>query len=124
MDTCINKSARAFSPAERKESEVAQSYPTLGDPMDSSLHQAPPSMEFSRQEYWSGLPFPSPGDLPNPGLNPGLPHCGQMLYCLNHQEIKVYVSRANLLSQRIFFLHLLPTCLCHSWLYVFLSLLG
>ena len=31
-------------------------------------HQAPPSMEFSRQEYWSGLPFPSPGDLPNPGI--------------------------------------------------------
>ena len=30
--------------------------------------QAPPSMEFSRQEYWSGLPFPSPGDLPNPGI--------------------------------------------------------
>ena len=30
-------------------------------------HQAPQSMEFSRQEYWSGLPFPSPGDLPNPG---------------------------------------------------------
>ena len=32
---------------------------------------APPSMEFSRQEYWSGLPFPSPGDLPNPGIEPG-----------------------------------------------------
>ena len=31
-------------------------------------HQAPPSMEFSRQEYWSGLPFPSSGDLPNPGI--------------------------------------------------------
>ena len=31
-------------------------------------HQAPPSMDFSRQEYWSGLPFPSPGDLPNPGI--------------------------------------------------------
>ena len=30
----------------------------------------PPSMEFSRQEYWSGLPFPSPGDLPNPGIEP------------------------------------------------------
>ena len=30
-------------------------------------HQAPLSMEFSRQEYWSGLLFPSPGDLPNPG---------------------------------------------------------
>ena len=33
-------------------------------------HQAPPSMEFSRQEYWSGLPFPSPGDLPDPGIEP------------------------------------------------------
>ena len=33
--------------------------------------QAPPSMGFSRQEYWSGLPFPSPGDLPNPGIKPG-----------------------------------------------------
>ena len=30
-------------------------------------------MEFSRQEYWSGLPFPSPGDLPNPGIKPGSP---------------------------------------------------
>ena len=36
-------------------------------------HQAPPSIEFSRQEYWSGLPFPSPGDLPNPGIEPGFP---------------------------------------------------
>ena len=30
-------------------------------------------MEFSRQEYWRGLPFPSPGDLPNPGMEPGSP---------------------------------------------------
>ena len=52
------------------ESEVAQSCPTLCDPMDSSLHQAPLSMGFSRQEYWSGLPFPSPGNLPNPGIEP------------------------------------------------------
>ena len=36
-------------------------------------HQAPQSMGFSRQEYWSGLPFPSPGDLPNPGIKPGSP---------------------------------------------------
>ena len=36
-------------------------------------HQAPPSMEFSRQEYWSALPFPSPGDLPDPGIEPGSP---------------------------------------------------
>ena len=51
------------------ESEVAQSCPTLCDPMDCS----PLSMRFSRQEYWSGLPFPSPGDLPNPGIKPGSP---------------------------------------------------
>ena len=38
-------------------------------------YQAPPSMEFSRQEYWSGLPCPSPGDLPNPGIEPGLVIC-------------------------------------------------
>ena len=36
-------------------------------------HQAPPSMEFSREEYWSGLPFPPPGDLPDPGIKPGSP---------------------------------------------------
>ena len=36
-------------------------------------HQAPQSMEFSMQEYWSGLPFPSPGDLPHPGIEPGSP---------------------------------------------------
>ena len=36
-------------------------------------HQASPSMGFSRQESWSGLPFPSPGDLPNPGIEPRSP---------------------------------------------------
>ena len=36
----------------------------------TAAYQAPPSMGFSRQEYWSGLPFPSPGDLPNPGFEP------------------------------------------------------
>ena len=36
-------------------------------------HQALPSMGFSRQEYWSGLPFPSLGDLPDPGIEPGSP---------------------------------------------------
>ena len=36
-------------------------------------HQASPSMGFSRQEHWSGLPFPSPGDLPNPGIKPRSP---------------------------------------------------
>ena len=36
-------------------------------------YQAPPSMGFSRQENWSGLPFPSPGNLPDPGIKPGSP---------------------------------------------------
>ena len=36
-------------------------------------YQAPPFMGFPRQEYWSGLPFPSPGDLPDPGIEPGSP---------------------------------------------------
>ena len=42
-------------------------------------YQAPPSMGFSRQEYWSGLPFPSPEVFPTQGSNPGLPHSRQML---------------------------------------------
>ena len=36
-------------------------------------HQAPQSVGFSRQEYWNRLPFPSPGDLPNPGIEPRSP---------------------------------------------------
>ena len=40
---------------------------------------------FSRQEYWSGLPCPPPGDLPTQGLNPAFPHCRQILYHLCHQ---------------------------------------
>ena len=54
------------------ESEVAQSYPILCHPW-TVAHQAPPSMEFSRQDYWSVLPFPSPGDLPDPGIEPRSP---------------------------------------------------
>ena len=45
----------------------AQSCPFLCDPM-MVAPQAPLSMEFSRQEYWIGLPFPTPGDLPDPGI--------------------------------------------------------
>ena len=57
----------------KSESEVAQSCPTLCDPVNCMAYQAPPSMGFSRREYWSGLPFPSPGDLPNPGIEPRSP---------------------------------------------------
>ena len=46
-----------------------QSCLILRDPIDCSL-QAPLSMEFFRQKYWRGLSFPSPGDLPNPGIEP------------------------------------------------------
>ena len=42
-------------------------------PPHTIVHQAPLSMGFSRQEYWSGLPFPSPGHLPNPWIKPGSP---------------------------------------------------
>ena len=59
-------------------------------------HQAPPSMEFSRQEYWSGVPLPSPGDLPDPGIEPfalqGLRHCRQTLYCLSYQGSPFYLT--------------------------------
>ena len=53
---------------------IAQSCLTLCDPMDCSLPGSSPlSMEFSKQEYWSGLPCPPPGDLPNPGIGPRSP---------------------------------------------------
>ena len=51
---------------------VTQSCPTLCDPW-TVAYQAPPSMGFSRQECWGGLPFPSPGDLPDPVIEPGSP---------------------------------------------------
>ena len=63
---------------------LAQSCLTLCDLMDCSL-PGTLVMGFSRQEYWSGLPFPSPGDLPDPGIEPGLPHCRQTLYRLSYQ---------------------------------------
>ena len=49
---------------------VTQSCLTLCDPMS---YKTPLSLEFSRQEYWSGLSFPSPGDLPDPGIEPRSP---------------------------------------------------
>ena len=63
---------------------VAQLYPTLCDPMDCS-HQASLSVKFSRQEYWSGLPFPSPRELPDPGIEPGSPALQAVSLPLRHQ---------------------------------------
>ena len=51
---------------------VAKSYPTLATSWTVAC-QAPLFMGFSRQECWSGLPFPSPGDLPDPGIETGSP---------------------------------------------------
>ena len=58
------------SQVKRKKVLVTQLCPTLCEPIDCSL---PLSIEFSRQEYRSGLPFPSPGDLPDPGIEPRSP---------------------------------------------------
>ena len=54
-------------------------------PLWTVAYQDPPSMGFSRQGYWSGLPLPSSGIFLTQGSNPSLPHCRQMLYSLNHQ---------------------------------------
>ena len=70
---------------EADESEVTQSCPNLVTPW-TVAYQAPPSMEFSRQEYWSGLPFPSAGNLPNPGIKPTSLTLQVILYQLIHQE--------------------------------------
>ena len=52
--------------------DIAQSSWLFATPW-TAAHQAPLSMKFSRQGYWSGSPFPSPGDLLNPGIEPGSP---------------------------------------------------
>ena len=58
-------------------------------------HQAPLSLEFSRREYWSRLPFLSPGDLPDPEIDPRSP-CVRTLYYLSHQgnehTVELYTS--------------------------------
>ena len=64
--------------------------------------QAPLSMGFSKQEYWSGLPFLSPENLPNPGIEPGLLHCRQTLYHLSHQRkmpVQIAVRDTGLISR-------------------------
>ena len=79
----------------KSESDVAQSCPTL---CNSMYYQAPPSMGFPIPEYWNRLPFPSPADLPNPGIKP---ESSALLadYCPSYQgsqynmcECKYFVS--------------------------------
>ena len=57
---------------ERKKEKLLSRVQLFATPW-TVAHQAPLSMEFSRQEYWSGLPFPFPGHIPNPGIEPRFP---------------------------------------------------
>ena len=81
--TCKNAKMSLYS--NKVKALVAQLCLTLCSPMVS--HQAPLSLGFPRQKYWSGLPFPPPGDNPDPGINLGLPHCRHILYCLSQQGV-------------------------------------
>ena len=75
-------------PESKTESQSATSNPL--QPLGLYLAcQAPPSMEFSRQESWSGQQFPPPGIFPAQGMNPVLPHCRQILYHLSHHGWEV-----------------------------------
>ena len=67
--------------------KVAQSCPILCNPMDYTIHGI---VQARILERW---PFPSLGDLPNPGKNPGLPHCRQILYLLSHQRSPSLVKK-------------------------------
>ena len=78
---------------------VTQSCLTLCNP-HTVAHQASLSMEFSRQEYWSGLPFPSPEELPNPGIKTWSPasQADSLLFELkgnNNKENRDYIDEAN-----------------------------
>ena len=77
---------------------VGQSRPTLCKPW-TAAYQAPPSMGFSRQEYWSGLPFPSPGDLPNPGIEP-MSHYRWILFTFKPLG-KSYINNTLIISQSV-----------------------
>ena len=73
---------------------VAQSCLTPCDPMGCIACQAPLSMEFSRQVYWSGLPFPSSRDLPDPGIKPESPALQADYSPSELQEDQQYIHRS------------------------------
>ena len=71
---------------------ITQSWPTFCDPLDCT-HQVPLSMRFFSQEYWTGLPFPPPRDLPDPGIKQksfAPPPCRQILYHWAIRETPVF----------------------------------
>ena len=74
LSTMRETPVRALGWEDPLEKEMATHSSTLAWKIPWTVaYQAPLFMGFSRQEYWSGLPFPSPGDLPNPGTEPGSP---------------------------------------------------
>ena len=81
-------------------------------------HQAPLSMGFTRQEDWSGLPFPSPGDLPDPGIEPGSPAL-QADSLPRHLESPVLVYIVSALTYSIYNISL--SIYCQFFVFVFLA---
>ena len=82
-------------------------------------YQAPPSMEFSWQEYWSGLPFPSAGDLPKPGIQPGSPalQADSLLYEPQGSCLALYCL---VLCKKVFKLLIFQVFLRHYYSHFFL----
>ena len=72
LPRCFPKPRRKRKKKERKKVKSLSRVRLFETPW-TVAYQAPSSMGFSRQEYWSGLPFPSPEDLPNPGIKPRSP---------------------------------------------------
>ena len=94
----------------------------------TTAHQAPQSVEFSRQEHWSGLPSPSSGDLSTQGSNPGLPHCRQTLLPSEGDEDHLksaWVGKVSLLqwskSRLASRLHRYPTLILNELCNLYLS---
>ena len=86
--------------------KVTQSCSTLCNRMDCNLPGFL-SMEFSRQEYWSEQPFPSPGDLHHPGIEPRSLHCRHIFYCLCPRE-----AQSTLNFQPFFKMTVKYFCMC------------
>ena len=72
--------------------------------------QASLSVGFSKQEYWNGLPFPSQGDLPNPGIEPGLLHC-RHIFAVSITRVAVYIYVCVCVYMYIYIFCLLCICI-------------
>ena len=89
---------------------LSQSCLTLCNPMDYIFHQAPLSIEFSRQEYWSGLPFPSSWDLPDLGIEPWSLALYWLLFLVLYHQIPFQQANSSVLTA----ISLQSVFLCYS----------